>query len=243
VSAADLAGPGLAFLAGLLSVLSPCVLPLLPIILGAAASEHRLGPAALAGGVALSFVAIGLVVALVGFSVGIDGESFRFAAALLLVLVGIVLAVPALQVRLAAAGGPLSDLVERRFGGFSTKGAQGQFALGLLLGAVWSPCVGPTLGAASVLASQGRDLADVGVTMALFGLGAGLPLIALGALSRRALMGWRERLMAGGKWAKSALGVALAAIGLLITTGLDKPLEAALVAASPDWLTQATTRF
>jgi hypothetical protein len=49
--------------------------------------------------------------------------------------------------------------------------------------------------------------------------------------------------MAGGKWAKSALGVALAAIGLLITTGLDKPLEAALVAASPDWLTQATTRF
>jgi cytochrome c biogenesis protein CcdA len=243
VTAADLAGPGLAFLAGLLSALSPCVLPLLPIILGAAATEHRLGPAALAGGVALSFVAVGLAVALIGFGAGVDGESVRFAAALLMILIGVVLAVPALQVRLAAAGGPVSDLVERRFGGFSTHGLQGQFALGLLLGAVWSPCVGPTLGAASVLAAQGRDLGQVGLTMALFGVGAGLPLVALGALSRRALIGWRERLMAGGKWAKMALGVALASIGLLIATGLDKPLEAALVAASPDWLTRATTRF
>jgi cytochrome c-type biogenesis protein len=243
VSAADLAGPGLAFVAGLLSVLSPCVLPLLPIILGAAASEHRLGPAALAGGLALSFVAIGLVVALIGFGAGVDGDSFRFGAALLLIVIGVVLAVPALQVRLAAAGGPLADLVERRFGGFSTTGLRGQFALGLLLGAVWSPCVGPTLGAASALAAQGRDLAQVGVTMALFGLGAGLPLVALGALSRRALMGWRERLMSGGKWAKSAFGVTLAAIGLVVATELDKPLEAALVAVSPDWLTRLTTSF
>jgi hypothetical protein len=52
---------------GLLSLLSPCILPLLPIVLGAAASEHRMGPAALAGGVALSFVAIGLFVATAGF--------------------------------------------------------------------------------------------------------------------------------------------------------------------------------
>ena len=72
---------GLAFLAGILSVLSPCVLPLLPLVLGAAASEHRLGPAALAAGLALSFVAIGLFVATVGFAVGLDGDVFRTVAA------------------------------------------------------------------------------------------------------------------------------------------------------------------
>ena len=71
---------GLAFLAGILSVLSPCVLPLLPLVLGAAASEHRLGPAALAGGLALSFVAIGLFVATVGFAIGLDAGVFRLAA-------------------------------------------------------------------------------------------------------------------------------------------------------------------
>ncbi|MFD0938212.1 cytochrome c biogenesis protein CcdA, partial [Methylobacterium trifolii] len=137
---------GLAFLAGILSVLSPCVLPLLPLVLGAAASEHRFGPVALASGLALSFVAIGLFVATVGFSLGLDSGLFRAGAAILLVLIGLVLIVPAAQTRLAVAAGPVSDWTENRFGGFSTAGLGGQFGVGLLLGAVWSPCVGPTLG-------------------------------------------------------------------------------------------------
>jgi cytochrome c-type biogenesis protein len=100
---------GLAFLAGLLSVLSPCVLPLLPIVLGAAASEHRMGPAALAAGVVLSFVAIGLFIATVGFAIGLDGDVFRTVGAILMIGVGVVLAMPSLQVRLATAGGPISN--------------------------------------------------------------------------------------------------------------------------------------
>lgn len=239
----DLAGASLAFLAGLFSTLSPCVLPLLPIILGAAGSEHKLGPAALALGVASSFVAIGLFLALLGFGAGIDGDSLRFGAALLMVALGVLLAAPALQVRIAAAGGPLADWIERRFSGFSTHGLRGQLALGLLLGAVWSPCAGPTLGAASLLAAQGQNLGQVGLVMAFFGLGAGLPLVALGAVSRSVSMRLRNSLLVGGKWGKGALGAALASIGLLIATGLDKPLETALVSASPEWLTGLTTRF
>ncbi len=234
---------GLAFLAGLLSVLSPCVLPLLPLVLGAAASEHRLGPAALAGGLALSFVAIGLFVATIGFAIGLDAGVFRVAAAILLVLVGLVLMVPVAQTRLAAAAGPVSDWTERRFGGFSTAGLAGQFGVGLLLGAVWSPCVGPTLGAASLLASQGRDLGTVALTMLLFGLGAALPLLLLGTLSREVLMRWRDRMMGLGKGLKAALGLILVATGLMIATGLDKAAETALVNASPDWLTALTTRL
>ncbi|MBE7196427.1 MAG: sulfite exporter TauE/SafE family protein [Parafilimonas terrae] len=234
---------GLAFLAGILSVLSPCVLPLLPLVLGAAASEHRLGPAALAAGLALSFVAIGLFVATVGFAIGLDAGVFRLAAAILLVLVGLVLMVPRAQTRLAAAAGPVSDWTERRFGGFSTAGLAGQFGVGLLLGAVWSPCVGPTLGAASLLASQGRDLGTVALTMLLFGLGAALPLLILGTLSREVLMRWRDRMMGLGKGVKAALGLILVATGLMIATGLDKAAETALVNASPDWLTALTTRL
>ena len=86
---------GLAFLAGLLSVLSPCVLPLLPLVLGAASSEHRYGPVALAGGLALAFVAIGLFVATIGFGLGLDTDVFRKGAALLLVGLGLVLMLPA----------------------------------------------------------------------------------------------------------------------------------------------------
>lgn len=234
---------GLAFLAGILSVLSPCVLPLLPLVLGAAASEHRLGPAALAGGLALSFVTIGLFVATVGFAVGLDTDVFRTVAAILLVMLGLVLMVPAAQTRLAVAAGPLSNWTESRFGGFSTAGLPGQFGVGLLLGAVWSPCVGPTLGAASLLAAQGRDLGAVALTMFLFGLGAALPLLVLGALSREVLMGWRDRMARLGRNLKAGLGLVLVVTGSVILTGLDKRLEAVLVNASPTWLTELTTRL
>ena len=234
---------GLAFLAGLLSVLSPCVLPLLPLVLGAAASEHRLGPLALASGLALSFVAIGLFVATIGFGLGLDTGIFRTGAAVLMILLGLVLMLPAAQTRLAVAAGPLSNWTEARFGGLSTAGLSGQFGVGLLLGAVWSPCVGPTLGAASLLASQGRDLGAVALTMVLFGLGAALPLVVLGTLSRATLVGWRDRMMGLGKGLKLALGLVLVLTGLAIVLGTDKALETLLVDASPDWLTRLTTRF
>ncbi len=234
---------GLALLAGVLSVLSPCVLPLVPIVLGTAASEHRLGPVALAGGLALSFTVVGLFVATIGFAVGLDAGLFRTAAALLLVGIGGVLMLPSLQARLAIAAGPVGTWTEERFGGFSTSGLSGQFGVGLLLGAVWSPCVGPTLGAASVLAARGESLGAVVLTMLAFGIGAALPLLGLGLLSRDALMRWRNRMMATGRGLKGVLGMLLVGAGLLILTGLDKRLESWLVDVSPEWLTALTTRF
>src|SRR6516165_8661069 len=131
---------GLAFLAGLLSVLSPCVLPLLPIVLGAAASGHRMGPAALAGGVALSFAAIGLFVATAGFAIGLDDDAFRTVAALLMIGVGLALMRPTLQMRLAAAGGPISGWADHKINGVRSGGAWAQFGIGLLLGEVCYYC-------------------------------------------------------------------------------------------------------
>ncbi len=233
----------LALLAGVLSTLSPCVLPLLPIVLGAALTEHRHGPVALAAGVALSYVAVGLFVATIGFAVGLDQDIFRNVAALLLIAVGAVLLLPRLQVQLAVAAGPFGNWAHTQAGGMSTRGLSGQFALGLLLGAVWSPCVGPTLGAASVLAAQGKDIGRVALTMIAFGIGAAAPLIALGMLSREALMRWRDRLLEAGKGGKYLLGGLLLSVGVLIISGLDKRLEAVIVDASPAWLTHLTTQF
>ncbi len=234
---------GLATLAGILSTLSPCVLPLIPIVLGTASSEHRYGPVALAGGLALSFTVIGLFVATIGFAIGLDAGVFRAVAAVLLIGIGAVLMLPRLQAGLALAAGPAGNWTQQRFGGFSTAGLSGQFAVGLLLGAVWSPCVGPTLGAASVLAAQGEDLLAVAATMLAFGVGAALPLMILGLLSRQTLAAWRQRLLAAGNGLKQALGALLIGIGTLVLSGADKRLEAFLVDASPEWLTRLTTTF
>ena len=234
---------GLAFLAGILSILSPCVLPLLPIVLGTAQAEHRLGPVALAASLAVSFTAIGLFVATIGFAIGLDTEVFRLLAAVLLITVGVVLLVPSLQAQVAVAAGPVGNWVDDRFGGFNATSLWGQFGLGLLLGAVWVPCVGPTLGAASILAAKGEHLGQVALTMLAFGVGAALPLMVLGFASREAMQRWRGRLAEAGKGGKMLLGALLVAVGLLVATGADKKLEAFLVEASPQWLTNLTTRY
>jgi cytochrome c biogenesis protein CcdA len=234
---------GLALLAGVLSVLSPCVLPLLPIALGTAASAHRLGPVALAIGLALSFTVIGLFVATIGFAAGLDTGLFRTISAILLIGVGLVLLVPRLQEQFALAAAPVSNWAGGYTDNFTPGSLAGQFGLGLLLGAVWSPCVGPTLGAASVLAAKGEDLAQVALTMLVFGIGAALPLMLLGFVSREAMMRWRGRLMETGSVGKTLLGVLLIAVGLLVATNFDKRLETVLVDASPAWLTNLTTKF
>jgi cytochrome c biogenesis protein CcdA len=233
----------LAFAAGWLSILSPCVLPLVPIVLGAAVARHRLGGVALAAGLAVSFAGLGLLLALAGYGLAIDADSFRIVAAAIMVALGAVLVVPSWQARLAAAGGPVSGWADRHFGGAASSSLGGQFLIGLLLGAVWSPCVGPTLGAASLLAAQGRDLPQVALIMAVFGIGAGLPLALLGSLSHAVLARCRAGLLSAGKLGKVLLGVAFILTGVAIVTGADKRIEAVLVDASPQWLTRLTTSF
>ena len=236
-----LASFGLALVAGVLSTLSPCVLPLVPIVIGTAATELRYGPLALASGLALSFTAIGLFVATLGFAVGLDASVFRTAAAVILIGLGIVLLAPTLQQQVAVAAGPAGNWVQNQFGRFSSAGLRGQFGVGLLLGAVWSPCAGPTLGAASVLASQGTNLLEVALTMALFGIGAALPLLIIGTLSRAHMMRLRGRLMSAGQGLRTAMGALLVAVGIAVITGADKTIEAWLVERSPQWLTWLTT--
>ncbi len=235
--------PLLALIAGILSILSPCVLPILPVVLGAAASEHRHDALALAAGLSLSFVVLGLFLGTVGHSIGLDADRLRSVAAGLIMAGGAVLLLPPLQARLALASGPVGNWAESQFGRFQRNTFSGQFWIGALLGAVWSPCVGPTLGAASLLAAQGRDLPQVALTMSAFGMGAALPLLAFGWVSRETMTRLRSRLLSTGSGMKSALGLLFVTIGVLIVTGLDKLIESKLVEASPVWLVGLTTRF
>jgi cytochrome c biogenesis protein CcdA len=232
---------GLSFVAGGLSTLSPCVLPLVPILLGTAVAAHRLGPFALAGGLMLSFTVVGVFIASLGASIGIDQGVFRSIAAVILASFGVILLSSQLQERFAVATSGVSGAGQSLLAKLTLDGLPGQFVLGLLLGVVWSPCVGPTLGAAITVASQGEDLGKVAMVMAAFGLGAGLPLMLLGLASREAMMRIRGRLMSAGKLGKKILGAVMLLLGGAILSGADKLFETWVLNSAPDWLVRLTT--
>lgn len=229
------------FLAGAASILSPCVLPILPLLLASALSTHRLGAAALALGLALSFALVGSFIATVGASIGLDADTMRHVAAALMVAFGVVMLSPPLQAVFARFSARVGSGGQHALGAIKGEGLKSQFLIGLLLGLVWSPCVGPTLGAATTLAAQGRDLAQIALLMLLFGLGAGCPLLILGSVSHATMTRLRGSLASLGRTAKVAMGALFVLLGVLILSGLDRRLEALLLAISPDWLSRLTT--
>ncbi|MFZ2387750.1 MAG: cytochrome c biogenesis CcdA family protein [Polaromonas sp.] len=234
---------GFGLLAGLLSTLSPCVLPIIPILLGSATNVHPRAPLALAGGLAISYAVIGTTLAWAGSALDIDASLFRNVGAVILGLLGLVLISGSLQQHFASATSGIGDAGNKLISRMRLDGLWGQFTIGLVLGVVWSPCVGPTLGAAVVLASQGSQLPLVALLMGIFGLGAALPVVALAYVSRGAMMKMRGKLMQAGKTGKTILGAIMIVLAVMTLSGADKPVETWLVDHSPAWLTKLTTRF
>ena len=240
---AGFGGLVLGYGAGALSTLSPCVLPILPIVLFGVIERHAWGPLALAVGLSTSFAGIGILIASVGFGLGIDPSTIRFVVAAVIAGMGIVLLVPTLQGKLAAIATPVASTGQALLQRLQPSGLMSQFILGALLGMIWSPCSGPTLGAAIGLAAQGNDLATAAVIMISFALGAATPVLLLAYGSRQAIFARRDRLARLSRAGKPLMGAAFIGIGAFVLTGLDKIVEASLTRAMPDWLVSVTTRF
>ena len=202
--------------------------------MASAAASGRTGPVYLTAGLSLAFALAGTLLSLLLVSTGLDPELFRFLSGALLLAVAAVL----LNERLGQWVNLRLSLVTRRFrlGGDDPRTPAGQFGIGLLLGLVWLPCVGPTLGAAIALAASGQQLGMAFLIMAAYGLGTGGVLLVAGLLSHRALVRLRPQVLAGAARAKKLLGWTLVLLGTLVLTGMDKRLEATAVGWLPDWM-------
>lgn len=221
----------LALLAGTLSILSPCVWPLVPMVVGASSSAGRWGPYALATGLSLSFALAGTVLSFLLVSLGLDPELFRYIAAILLIVVALVLLIK-----------PLSDWLTLRLSkitagaGIAGDGAwAGQFGIGFLTGMIWLPCVGPTLGAAIALASMGQQLGQSFMVMFSFGVGTGAALLIAGGLSRKIYSRLSPSIGVFALGGKVVLGIILLLLGIMVLSGFDKVLETWALNWMPEW--------
>ena len=227
-----------AYVAGTLTLINPCVLPLLPIILASALQGSRLGPLALAGGLTVSFTIVGVGVTAFGHLVGIDDYIINCSAAVMMMVFGTLLLIPQAQDVLARATAGLANDANDRIDAVEQRGLLGQFLIGLLLGAVWSPCIGPTLGGAISLAATGEGLVQATGTMLLFSVGVSSVLLALSYGSREVLQRRQRTLMRIMPRAKLIMGVVLLLVGISIWFNFERVVEAWLLDVMPDWLVQ-----
>lgn len=232
-----------AYLAGLLTLINPCVLPVLPIVLASALQAHRYGPLALSAGMSVSFVALGLAVASAGQVLGLGERQLAQAGAVAMIGFGLVLLIPRLNAGFALATAGFAAQADARLGTGQANDLPGQAMTGLLLGAVWSPCIGPTLGGAIGLASQGGSLVQAGAIMVAFAAGVASMMLVL-AYGTRAAIGRRRARLAGlSAWAKPIMGAVLVAVGLAIFFRLHHVVEAWAVQSWPVWLQDLSVRF
>ena len=225
-----------AYVAGVLTLINPCVLPLLPIVIAAALQNSRFGPLALAAGLTVSFAVLGVSVTAFGHLASIDADSVNRVAAVVMMVFGVVLLVPRAQAMLATLAAPLASHANMRIDARERAGIAGQFGVGVLLGAVWSPCIGPTLGGAIGLAASGEGLSQAAFTMLAFGVGVSTVLMALAYGSRQAVSARRERLAAWMPWAKPLMGATLLVVGVAILFHIDRMIEGWLLDLMPVWL-------
>ena len=222
----------LAFVAGLLTALSPCVLPLLPLVMGSAAS-NRYGPTALAAGFVTTFTVIGVLLASLGTALGLSDTIVRSISAALLVAAGVLMISHRLQDAASRWLSPLAS-ASASLSARADQGIGAQFFVGALLAGVWSPCVGPTLGAALGLATRSETLAQAAAIMAAFELGSATLLLAAGYTSR-AVVGQRLRLLHAGEGGRVVFGIVLLLVGASVASGFDKTVESAVLARLPQW--------
>ena len=124
----------LALAAGGLSTLNPCVFPLLPLVVGGSLQAHRAGPVFMGMGMVASFALIGLLLGVAGPALGIDGDSIRTTGGALLLLVGAVMLVPALNDHFTRLMTPLATGADGLSSRINATSLSGSFLLGSEVG-------------------------------------------------------------------------------------------------------------
>lgn len=232
---------GLSLAAGGLTTLSPCVFPLLPLVLGGAATGNRWAPLVMGMGMVSTFVAVGLMLGTAGAALGIEGDTVRQAGGWMLIVLAIFLLSPAANARLALMITPLSNGAARLSQHVPEQSLTGAFLLGGLLGAVWSPCSGPLLASALTLVATEGGAMRGALILGVFGLGAALPLMTVAYASRRGFERLKARLFTGMDRVKKVFALLIGLMGLAIVFGWDKRLEATVNTLLPDWWLRLAT--
>jgi cytochrome c biogenesis protein CcdA/thiol-disulfide isomerase/thioredoxin len=228
-----------AFVAGLLTVLAPCTLPVIPLVLGGAALGGHRRAIGIALGFAGAFIATAVLAAALLAAAGLTTAPLRTLSAVALGVLGLALVVPAAATwtearltPLAGAGSRLSPVTAlgtrvpgRRSGMF------GGLLTGVAIGLLWAPCVGPLMASTLVLAaSEGPTAQGLAIALA-YVAGVAIPILAIAVGGQRVIA--RLGSPGGRLRAQQLLGATMVLVSALVLTGLDVPIQSSVAGILP----------
>lgn len=223
-----------AFLAGIVTILSPCILPILPIILSSTLKGQDIGksrPMGVVVGFVLSFTFFTLFLSTLVNISGISPEALRLFSVIVILGFGISLLIPKFQVLIERLFSKLSGFAPQ----VSTKtGFEGGVVIGLSLGLLWTPCVGPILASVISLAISGTVTFDAFLITLAYSLGTALPmfLIMIGGQSALKKVPW---LLSNTEKIQKVFGVLMILTALGILTNVDRKFQSFILDAFPQY--------
>jgi len=223
-----------AFLAGVVTVLAPCILPVLPIILTGGAVQGKRRPWGIIFGVILSFSFFTLTLSWMVRQFGVSPNLARDIGIAVIGLIGIMMLIPGWLERFE---GWMSSRISRLNPNGQRHGFGGGLALGISLGAVWTPCAGPVLASVVASAQTGTLDATLAMVTVAYAVGAALPMGLIAFFGQRILqrIQWFNR---HGRAIQQSFGVVLILVAILMATNTDRKIQSWIIDQTPNWLPQ-----
>jgi cytochrome c biogenesis protein CcdA/thiol-disulfide isomerase/thioredoxin len=228
----------LAYLGGVLTIVSPCILPVLPFVFARTGQPFMKSGLPLLAGMALTFALVATLAAVGGGWVVQLNQYGRWLALVFVALFGLTLLLPQLAARLTrplvAAGSRLSEVA----GADSRPRPAASFLIGVATGLLWAPCAGPILGL--LLTGAALQGASIATTLLLLAYAAGAATsLAVALLLGGKVFAAMKRSIGAGEWVRRALGAAMLAGVAAIALGLDTGILAQFSTASTGGIEQA----
>lgn len=230
----------IAFISGLLTILAPCIWPLLPVVLSATVKGGRRRPFGITLGIVVSFAVFTLAISYLEHIVPIDPNWFRVIAVVIIGFFGVSLLLPSFSRTLEGLVSSLSGKLGGRMQQNTSSGFTGGFITGISLGIVWTPCAGPILAAIATLAATRQVSTQIVLVTIFYMLGVAIPLFIFATVGSW-LLGKTKKLTMYTGHIQQVLGVIMILTAVAIFFNIDKQIEAGLLSAFPEYASVLTS--
>jgi cytochrome c-type biogenesis protein len=227
------------FFAGVLTIFSPCILPMVPFVVRSSFQRSKWGPVLLAFGVSISFSISTYIIATSGQLLGITPDKLKILSGLFLLVASILFIFPSFTNKISMILSPINNKIQNFQNGKISKNNSVlmEFVNGLFLGPIWAPCSGPTLAVIIGIIINTPETKSSIILLAIFSIGSILPILFFSYGAKSLVEKFQKKSLANSNKVKIGLGIFCGIMAILILSGFDKVLETQLLKIIPESIT------